>query len=119
MDGKFHYKFVEKQLATKTIAFLERLRKIYGKILFVLDRARWHTAKIVQEYLHEHAATLRVEFFPRTSPDANPVEECWRQTRNTVTANTTFEDVEQLKNALRAEWNKQKFKHKSINYLCT
>ena len=119
IDGKFHYKFVEKQLATKTVAFLERLRKIYGRIIFVLDKARWHTAKIVQEYLHKHANDLRMEFFPTTSPDANPVEECWRQTRNNVTANTAFDNVEQLKKALRTEWNKQKFKHKSINYLCT
>ena len=118
IDGKFHYKFVEKQLAVATIAFLERLRKIYGKIIFVLDRARWHTAKIVQEYLHKHESNLRIEFLPRTSPDANPVEECWRQTRNRVTANTTFDDVEQLKQALRTQWNKQEFRHKSINYLC-
>jgi len=119
LDGKFHYKFVEKQLATATIAFLERLRKIYGKIIFVLDRARWHTANIVQDYVARHAKCMRVEYFPITSPDANPVEECWRQTRNNVTANTTFDNVAHLKQALRSEWNKQRFKHNSINYLCT
>lgn len=118
-DGKFHYKFVEKQLAVKTIAFFERLRKIYRKIIFVIDKAGWHTAKIVQEYLHQHAATLRIEYFPTTSPDLNLVEECWRQTRNNVTANTAFDDVQVLKQALRQEWNKQNFQHKIINYLCT
>lgn len=117
LEGKFHYTFVEKQLATNTIAFFERLRKFYGKIVFLIDKAGWHTAKIVQAYLHEHAATLRAEYFPTTSPDLNPVEECWRHTRNNVTANTTFDNVKQLKTALRTTWNKQKFKHKSINYL--
>lgn len=119
IDGKFHYKFVKKQLAVKTIAFFERLRKIYGKIIFIVDKARWHTANSVQEYLHKHGSSLRVEYFPTTSPDINPVEECWRQTRNIVTANIAFDDVGILKKALRVEWNKQKFEHKIINYLCS
>lgn len=117
LDGKFHYKFVERQLATVTIAFFERLRKIYKKIIFVLDRARWHTAKIVEKYVEQFKGDIQLVFFPKTSPDANPVEECWRQTRNNVTANIAFSDTELLKCALRSEWNKQKFQHKSINYL--
>jgi transposase len=117
IDGKFHYKFVEKQLAITTIAFFERLRKIYRKIIFVLDRATWHTAKIVQEYVENFKDDIQLVFFPKTSPDTNPVEECWRQTRNNVTANTAFSDTQLLKKALRTEWNKQKFEHKSINYL--
>jgi len=117
LDGKFHYKFVERQLATVTVAFLERLRKIYKKIIFVLDRARWHTAKYVIEYVEKFADDIQLVFFPKTSPDANPVEECWRQTRNNVTANRAFSSREQLKQELRKEWNRQKFKHKSINYL--
>lgn len=117
IDGKFHYKFVAKQLATKTIRFLERLRKIYQKIIFIIDRATWHTAKIVQKYFKKHAATLRVEYFPITSPDLNPVEECWRQTRKNVTNNTAFNETKKLKKALTKEWKKQPFKHKIINYL--
>lgn len=119
LNKKFHYKFVEKQLATKTIAFLERLRKIYQKIFFIIDRATWHTAKIVQEYFKKHEKNIRVEYFPITSPDLNPVEECWRQTRKNVTNNTAFNETKKLKNALKKEWKKQPFKHKIINYLCS
>jgi transposase len=117
LDGKFHYKFVERQLATVTVAFLERLRKIYKKIIFVLDRARWHTAKYVMKYIEKFEGDIQLVFFPKTSPDANPVEECWRQTRNNVTANHAFSTTEQLKKELRHEWKRQQFKHKSINYL--
>lgn len=119
LRGKFHYKFVEKQLAIKTIAFFERLRKIYKQIIFIADRARWHTARIVEQYIQEHANSIRVLFFPRASPDLNPVEECWRQTRNQTTANIAYDSVEELKTALRKQWNKQKFQHKVINYLCS
>lgn len=117
-DGRFHYKFVEKQLAITTVKFLERLRKIYKKIVFVLDRARWHTAKHVMEYVEKTKGNVQLVFFPKTSPDANPVEECWRQTRNVVTANKAFSSTTKLKEALRKEWKRQKFKHKCINYLC-
>jgi len=116
-DGKFHYKFVERQLATKTIAFFERLRKIYKKIIFIVDKARWHTAKIVEEYISKNAENLKIIFFPTTSPDLNPVEECWRQTRNNVTANKAFSSCDELRKELRRHWSRQKFQHKSINYL--
>jgi len=117
LDGKFHYKFVERQLAITTVKFFERLRKIYKRIIFVLDRARWHTAKHVIEYVEKFGGDIQLIFFPKTSPDANPVEECWRQTRNNVTANRAFSSCKILKQELRREWNRQKFKHKSINYL--
>lgn len=119
LRGTFHYKFVEKQLAIKTIAFFERLRKIYGKIIFIVDRARWHTAHIVEEYVAAHAEDIKLLFLPRTSPDMNPVEECWRQTRNETTGNIAYNTVEELKTALRNQWNKQKFQHKVISYLCS
>jgi len=118
IDGKFHYKFAERQLATNTIKFFERLRKIYKKIIFVLDRARWHTAKCVMNYIEKFGDDILLIFFPKTSPDAKPVEECWRQTRNNVTANKAFSSREQLKCELRKMWNKQRFKHESISYLC-
>lgn len=117
--GKFHYKFVEKQIAIKTISFLERLRKIYKKIIFIVDNARWHTAKIVKKYIRKFGNKMKIIFLPTASPEVNPVEECWKQTRNKVTGNIAYGNTEQLKKALRKEWNKQKFKHKSINYLCS
>lgn len=116
-DGNFHYKFVEKQLAVKTIAFFERLRKIYKRIIFIVDKARWHTAKIVEEYISRNSENLKIVFFPTTSPDLNPVEECWKQTRNKVTANKAFPSCDELRKELRRHWNQQKFQHKSINYL--
>lgn len=117
-SGRFHYKFVEKQLAIKTIAFFERLRKIYKKIIFIVDKARWHTAKIVEKYIAANRNCIKIFYLPTACPDVNPTEECWRLTRQNVTANTAFDSVDMLKSSLRAIWNKQKFQHKIINYLC-
>ena len=117
LTGKFHYKFVERQISQKTIAFFERLRKIYKKIVFIIDKACWHTSKAVENYIQQHKENIKVFFFPTATPEMNPVEECWRQTRNTITANTAFDTVQDLKKALRSSWNKQMFQHKIINYL--
>lgn len=114
----FHYKFVKKQLAVKTIAFFERLRKIYKKIILLVDKAKWHTAKSVQKFVDENSQDVKIFFFPTASPDLNPVEECWRETRNEVTANKAHGNLEVLKYKLRQHWNRQKFKHEIINYLC-
>ena len=117
LSGKFHYKFVERQISARTIAFFERLRKIYKKIILIVDQACWHTSKMVKKYIKQHKESIKVFFFPTATPELNAVEECWRQTRNTVTANTAFDTVKDLKNALRSSWNKQPFQHKVINYL--
>lgn len=117
LNGKFHYKFVQRQISQKTIAFFERLRKIYKKVVFIVDQACWHTSKMVEEYIHKHKEEIKLFFFPTATPELNAVEECWRQTRNSITANTAFDNLEDLKKALRSSWNKQPFRHKIINYL--
>ena len=118
IHGKFHYKFVKRQLAVKTVAFFERLRKIYKKIIFIVDKARWHTANVVQQFVDKNSENIKIFFFPTTSPDLNPVEECWRETRGDVTANKAYGTMEKLKCGLKQHWNRQKFKHNIINYLC-
>lgn len=117
LSGKFHYKFVERQISEKTITFFERLRKIYGKIVFILDQACWHTSKKVEKYIQQHKEEIKVFFFPTATPELNAVEECWKQTRTNVTGNIAFDSVQDLKKALRSSWNKQPFQHKVINYL--
>jgi len=116
-EGKFHYKFVERQISEKTITFLEQLRKTYGKIACILDKAKWHTSKKVQKYVEQHPEEVLLFFFPTATPELNPTEQCWKQTRSNVTANIAFDTVEDLKEALRSSWNKQPFQHKIINYL--
>ena len=117
LSGKFHYKFVERQISEKTIAFLERLRKIYKKIVFLLDQVGWHTSKKVEKYIQQHKKDIKVFFFPTATPQLNAVEECWKQTRNNVTGNIAFDTVQDLKKALRSSWNRQPFQHNIINYL--
>ena len=72
---------------------------------------------MVEKYIHKNKNDIKIFFFPTASPELNAVEECWRETRNNITANTAFDNLEDLKKTLRSSWNKQPFQHKIINYL--
>ena len=65
------------------------------RILLVLDRAGWHTAKKklkVPEGIH-------LEFLPSHSPELQPSERLWPLSNEGV-ANRYFEEIEDLEEAL-------------------
>jgi transposase len=70
-----------------TKSFVEQLlAEVDGAILLVWDRARWHTSKAVEEMTSEHER-IETVLLPKRSPEDNPVEDLWRQLKNTVAAN--------------------------------
>ena len=83
-----------------TKAFLEQvLAEVEGDILLVWDRARWHTSKAVEEMLAQHER-IETVLLPKRSPEDNPVEDLWRELKNTVAANLE-RGLEALKEACR------------------
>jgi transposase len=58
-----------------TIRFLPALQDEFGqKIHVLLDNASYFKSKQVQDFVEE--TQIEVTYFPRRSPDLNPVEEC-------------------------------------------
>jgi len=74
------------------------------KILLVLDNARYHHAKILQEWLDEMSDMLELFFLPPYSPDLNAIEMLWKKTRRNVTHNRYFESLDNLKLDLTLYW---------------
>lgn len=69
------------------------------RILLVLDRAGWHTAKKklkVPEGIH-------LEFLPSHSPELQPSERLWPLSDEAV-ANRHFEEIEELEETIAARW---------------
>ena len=64
------------------------------RILLVLDRAGWHTAKEV-----EIPEGIHLEFLPSSSPELQPSERLWPLANEEV-ANRYFEEIEELEEAL-------------------
>lgn len=116
--GKFHYQEMDRQVKEEVLKFIKRLHKRYKKVLFILDRATWHKNNLVMGYFKENKETIDYMFLPTGASDLDPVEECWRQTREKKTANTAHNTVKELRTSLKSFWNKQPFSLTLSNYLC-
>src|SRR5205823_7320588 len=77
--------------AQATLHFLEHLLTCLPTqpILLLMDRAPWHTARLVQDFI-AHQARLDVLYFPPACPDLNPQEHVWKLARQEVTHNHSF-----------------------------
>jgi transposase len=83
-----------------TIRFLQALQDEFGeKIHVLLDNASYLNSKQVRDLIEE--TQIEATYFPRGSPDLNPVEECWRQLKRTL-GNCFFTSIDELRPAMTA-----------------
>ena len=94
-----------------------KLRKRFGRIILIIDRAPWHRAKKVQRYLHKHRREIKIIWFPRGCPEMNPVEECWRQAKIEVNGGRVHESFEIMKKELMLFLKHKEFKQDMVKYL--
>lgn len=114
-DKKFYAYRMKMQVKEEVLLSIKLLRMRFPKILLLLDKATWNKNSYVIEYLDYTG--IDYMFFPTGASDLNPVEECWRQTRDNVTANTSYNSEEELWTSLENYWENQPFRHDVLNYL--
>ena len=88
---------------------LIRHRKRSGKMVLILDNARYHHAKKLKPFLHKYRKVLRTDYLPPYSPELNPIERVWKLTRRCCTHNQYFESLEDLIKAVETQlklWEK-------------
>ena len=95
--------FLEKLLIQAEVGLTKQGKR--KKILLVLDNARYHHAKVLQEWLEEISDILELFFLPPYSPDLNAIEMLWKKTRRNVTHNRFFESLDKLCYDLTLYWN--------------
>ncbi|KYK28867.1 MAG: hypothetical protein AYK19_05385 [Theionarchaea archaeon DG-70-1] len=61
--------------------FVSFLIEKFGKIVIVIDQAKYHTSHHMQDFYQQHTDCLHVEYFPSYSPEVNPVEQVWRKVK--------------------------------------
>lgn len=116
-DKKKMFTSDDKMNAKSFLKSLYKIKKRFGTIILIIDRAPWHKAKNVQRYFTEHRRELKVVWFPRGCPDMNPVEECWRQAKKEVNGGRVHESFEVMKKELRNFLRYKKFKQDMGRYL--
>jgi transposase len=83
------------------VEFLKQLLQHFeGKIILVEDGAPYHNSQVVTEFVEKHAARLTIERLPTFSPDYNPIEKLWKNTKRDATHLKYFPTFEKLRTSV-------------------
>jgi len=79
------------------VEFLNQLLNFYkGKIILIEDGAPYHSSNVVKEFKSANADRLTIERLPAFSPDYNPIEKLWKNTKRDLTHMKYFKTFEDL-----------------------
>ena len=88
--------------AVSTIRLLESIEAFYPMLALIhvfLDNARYHHAKLVQEWLARPGCRIKLHFIPSYCPHLNPIERLWGLMHRNVTHNKCYATCAQFANA--------------------
>jgi transposase len=99
--GSIYVEEHEKYDAQVFLSFLENVLSMYptGKIVIVLDNAKIHHAKLLEEFLSKNLR-LTLMFLPPYSPKLNIIEGLWGWLKNSVINNVFFKNREEICSAV-------------------
>lgn len=95
---KWHYRFDEVFNAETYLRFLKQLARYYRgqKIFLVADNVRYHHAKLVKDWVSLNSESIELHYLPAYSPEFNPVEPVWKDTKQRSTHNRYFAELVEL-----------------------
>lgn len=93
----------EKYDAQVFMKFLENVLSLYptGKIVMILDNARIHRARLLQQFLDDNSHRLELVFLPPYSPNLNLIEGLWGWLKSEVINNVFYKSLNQIRVAVR------------------
>ena len=118
---EFYYDFYTSQNSITFRDFLMNIAEkldVNKKYVFIMDNASWHKTEIIKDYLSKYNKWISVEYIPPYSPELNPIETCWKVTRNAVTKSQYFPTLNEMQEKLEHFWTKHTFMQNFITYLC-
>ena len=89
--------------AASTIKLLASLEALYSTTALIhvfLDNARYHHAKIVQEWLSQPGRRIALHFVPSYCPHLNPIERLWALMHEHLTHNKTYPTCREFADAI-------------------
>jgi transposase len=92
---------VETVGAASTITLLEAIEALYPLLALIrvfLDNARYHHAKLVQEWLARPGCWIKLHFIP-SCPHLNPIQRLWGPMHRNVTHNKCYATCAQFADA--------------------
>ena len=100
--GRVYVEEHKKYDAEVFLQFLKNVLSQYpnGKIVIILDNAKIHHAKLLEEFLEKNKNRLELVFLPPYSPNLNKIEELWGWLKDSVINNVFFHSHEEIQKAV-------------------
>ena len=117
-DKKSKKKYICKFNWNTTLRFLYLLKNRHKKFVLIWDKAGHHNHKKVKAYIKENKGCIRVVSFPTAASELNSVEECWHQTKGTISGSQIFDTYEKFKGRVAHYYRHKKFELNIMHYLC-
>lgn len=97
--GRVYVEEHKKYDAEVFLGFLKTVLQKYpsGKIVMILDNAKIHHAKLLQDFLEENRERPELVFLPPYSPNLNKIEELWGRLKSSVINNVFFSCRDEIK----------------------
>lgn len=116
-EDKFSAQMTEEKCNHKTyLQFLKSLLRKFGKVLIVVDGAKYHFEKEhVQKFYKEKKEILKVMQFPAYSPELNPIEQTWKKSKKWM-AMSIWATKEEFEMRIAEALNNDDFKTKLYEY---
>ncbi len=84
--------------------YVEFLKQIIetssSPIILIEDGAPYHRSQVVKEFVESHSERISIERLPAFSPDFNPIEKLWKNTKKEATHCKYFETFEELRESV-------------------
>jgi transposase len=97
--------------------FLMIISPLSGEIHMILDNARYHHARILNEFL-ENNPNIILEFLPPYSPELNAIERVWKIIRSKGTHNRYFPSIGDLIMAVAEQFDLYSRPNNVLKRLC-
>lgn len=116
-ENEFSAQLTEEKANSQTwLQFLKSLIRKYGKILIVVDGAKYHFEKeLVQKFYKENKDKLVVIQLPPYSPKLNPIEQTWKKIKKWM-AITPWGSKDEFEMKLVEALNNPDFMSKMFDY---
>lgn len=119
-NHKFFYDFYDAQ---NSLTFKHFLRQLFERLdknkkyIIIMDNNGFHKTDCIQKFIAQFG-NIVVEPIPPYSPELNPIETCWKITKNNVTKSQYFENIDAMQEALESFWSEHIFMQEFMRYLC-
>jgi len=101
-QNDFLYMFSEENIESSVFeCFLRLLLEKFGKILLVMDSAPYHVSWALWGFYLQNAGRMKIIQLPSYSPELNPAELVWRETKKWV-GTKPWTDKHELKTEIKS-----------------